>query len=355
MKKLLLSIVMMGFCTNLVCEKIVTKDQMSPDQLKTMLFNKYQGKINGIDSISRAVTDIGGIVGGATAKQKIDAAANQLSGMGSIDLDRVEADIEKTLHDTLTYIFKQSIDLADKTYAHEVSDKLFAISPWNKKIVWSPDQTRVLMLTWIPAAYKGTYEKHLNSGEPMIISWDAWVTAVPEVKDFLKEYARNSNGFSLTDRTEQFLGLIPSKPPYATSQNKLFVEMWVRPQDIFRPCLDAETIDSSCMIDPHESDLDSLPPVFRDMSQLVAMTPEHKKWFDNEKKVKYMGQWAMPWTRFGYTYDWGSLKKAAGKRAAQGASEYLLKRNSAVIIQSIIPTDNYPNVPTPRSGYIAQD
>ncbi len=355
MKKLLLSIIVVGLYASTTCEKIVTSEQMSPDQLKAMLLEKYQGKINGIDSISRAVTDISGIVGGATAKQKIDTAVNQLIGMGSIDLDRVEADIEKVLHETLTNIFKQSIDLADRTYVHEVSDQLFAISPWNKKIVWSPDQTRVLMLTWIPAAYKGTYEKCLNSGELMNISWDAWVTAVPEVKDKLREYSQNRNGFGLTDRTEQLLGLIPSKPPYAVTQNKLFVEMWVRPQDVFRPCLDAETIDSSCMIDPHESDLDSLPPVYRDMSQLVAMTPEHKAWFENEKKSKYTGQWAMPWTRFGYTYDWGSLKKAAGKRAAYGASEYLLKRGSNVLIHSIIPTDNYPNIPTPTSGYIARD
>ena len=59
------------------------------------------------------------------------------------------------------------------------------------------------------------------------------------------QYAKtNKNGFNSTDRTEQFLGLLPSKPPYSTNQNKLFVEMWVKPEDIDRPCLDGEILGS---------------------------------------------------------------------------------------------------------------
>lgn len=212
------------------------------------------------------------------------------------------------------------------------------------------------MLTWIPVTYKETYEKALENKEQMKISWDAWVTAVPEVKEFAQKYSQeNKNGFNLTDRIEQFLGLIPSKPPYAVSQNKLFVEMWVRPEDLFRPCLDAEIFDSQCVVDPHESDLSKLPQSFKDMSKMISMTDQHKAWFEKEKKGKYQGQWAMPWTRFGYTYDWGSSKKTKGKRAAQGASEYLIKSGSNVKIQSIIPTDAYPDSITPKSSYTYQE
>jgi len=336
--------------------EVIKKEDVSPQQLKAQLLAKYQGKINGIETLSRAVADIEGIAGAAAIKTKIDGAADRLTGMGSIDLDAVEKDIENLIHQTLTTIFKGSIDLASKTYRHEKSDKLFAIAPWNNKIVWNKAQTHVLMLTWIPAAYQKTYQEHLKNGQEMTITWDAWVTAVPEVKEFAQSYLRtNPNGFNLTDRIEQFLGLIPSKPPYAISQNKLFVEMWVRPEDLFRPCLDAETIDSECAIDPHESDLKNLPPVYRDMSKLISMTPEHKQWFEKEKQGKYTGQWAMPWTRFGYTYDWGSAKKAQGKREAQGASEYLIKSGSKVTIQSIIPTDEYPSAATPTSGYIYKE
>jgi hypothetical protein len=333
--------------------EFITREMATPEQLRSRLMGKYWGKINGIQNISRGTEDLKGIVEYRVILQKIDAAMNQFIGMGRVDIDRLESEIEAMIHEALTSIFKQSVALASKTYLHEISKDLFPIAPWNKKIIWNNEETHVLMLTWIPTAYQKTYRDFISSGNAMTISWDAWVTAVPEVKEFAQNYMRsNKNSFNLTDRIEQFLGLIPSKPPYEKSQNKLFVEMWVRPQDLFRPCLDAEIIDSECTIDPHESDLDDLPPVFRNMSQLIPMSDAHKQWFSAEKKGKYQGEWAMPWTRFGYTYDWGSVKKIAGKRSAQGASEYLIKKGSKVLIHNIIPTDEYPDAEIPTSGYI---
>ena len=356
MKKISIITILSIVSSVIVCEQIINKGEISSDQLKERFLQKYQGKINGIENLARSVSDLEGVSGAVVAKTMIDSAVNQFIGMGSIDIDSVEANIEKIIHESLMNMFKQSIAIADKTYLHEASNKLFAIAPWNEKIVWNPSQTHVLMLTWIPTAYKGTYEAALNSKQEMTIAWEAWVTAVPEVKEFIKNYIQNNkNGFNPTDRTEQFLGLIPSKPPYAISQNKLFVEMWVRPEDLFRPCLDAEICDTECMIDPHESDLNNLPVAFRNMSALIPMTPAHKAWFEKEKKGKYTGQWAMPWTRFGYTYDWGSLKKSAGKRAAQGASEYLIKPGSKVLINNLIPTDEYANSITPTSSYLYKE
>jgi hypothetical protein len=352
MKKSLLITALTIYSINIFGVNIVTQENMSPEQLKTQLTEKYQGKINGFQTLARLTPNYNGLMM-FPLKSKIDEAITELIAAGQIDLDKVETGIEQTLHSNLLEIFKTSIATAEKAAPHEVSKDLFAISPWNKKVVWNNAQTHVLMLTWIPAAYRKTYDDALNSGQELLIGWDAWVTAVPEVKEFTQEYVKSDkSGFNLTDRVEQFLGLLPSKPPYSTTQNKLFVEMWVKPEDLDRPCLDGEIVDSECTIDPHESDLDNLPPVYRDMSKLIPMTPEHKAWFEKEKKGKYTGDWAMPWTRFGYTYDWGSAIKSLGKRAAKGASEYLIKKNSKVMIHSLIPTDDYPNIPTPVSGYI---
>ena len=353
MKKSLLITALTVCSMNLFGTNIVTLATINPADLKANLTAKYQGKVNGFQTLARLTPNYNGPMT-FPLQSKIDDALKVFGDTGEIDLDQIEGDIEATLYANLTEIFKASIAVAEKSSKHEISNDLFAISPWNKKIIWNTAKTHVLMLTWIPAAYRKTYDDAL--GQELTIGWDAWVTAVPEVKDFLKEYAKtNKNGFNPTDRTEQFLGLLPSKPPYSTNQNKLFVEMWVKPEDIDRPCLDGEILGSECTIDPHESDLNDLPPVFRDMSKLVPMTPEHKAWFDNEKKTKYTGSWAMPWTRFGYTYDWGSSIKSLGKRAAKGGSEYLIKKNSKVIINSLIPTDDYANEPTPVSGYIYKD
>ena len=351
MKKSLLITALIVYSMNLFGTNIVTPATINPAQLKDQLTAKYQGKINGFQTLARLTPGYNGELM-FPLKNKLDKAVNELASTGQVDIDAIEADIETTLYSNLSEIFKASIAVAEKSSKHEISNDLFAISPWNKKVVWNNEQTHVLMLTWIPAAYRKTYDDALASGQELTISWDAWVTAIPEVKDFLKEYVKtNKNGFNLTDRAEQFLGLYPSKPPYSTNQNKLFVEMWVKPEDIDRPCLDGDILGSECTIDPHESDLDNLPPAFRDMSKLVPMTPEHKAWFENEKSTKYTSNWAMPWTRFGYTYDWGSAIKSFGKRAAKGASEYLIKKNSKVIINSLIPTEEYPNTPTPISGY----
>lgn len=340
--------------------QVVTKEEMTPEVLKENLTEKYQGRINGIENLARSSGDSVSVSMMLPLKSKIDTAVNQLKGMGSVDVDAVTQDIEKLIHQSLTSIFKQSIAVAEKTATHEVSSNLFAISPWNKKIVWNPAKTHVLMLTWVPHNARGEdlkkkYEDMITNKAEMTIAWDAWVTAVPEIKDFLKEYtATNKSGFNVTDRIEQYLGLIPSQPPYSVSQDKYFVEMWVRPEDLFRPCLDGEIVDTECTVDPHESDLNNLPPVYRDMSKLIPMTAQHKAWFEKEKKGKYAGDWAMPWTRFGYTYDWGSSKKSSGKRAAQGASEYLIKSGSKVMIHSVTPTDGYSKITTPASGYTAR-
>lgn len=356
MKKGLLFVLLVSCFATVMQAVVISKKEMSPAQLKDQLLKKYGGRMNGIENLARVTSEIEDVANATFTRQKIEIAVNQFAGMGSIDIDAVEKGIENAIHQSLMAIFNKSIDLASKTHRHEASDNLFAIAPWNKKVIWNTEKTHVLMLTWIPSAYSATYQKFLDSGEDMKIAWDAWVTAVPEVKEFAQNYVKsNKNGFNLTDRIEQFLGLIPSKPPYAISQNKLFVEMWVRPEDLFRPCLDAEIIDTECVIDPHESDMSDLPPAFRDMSKLIPMSSDHKKWFDKEKKGKYSGQWAMPWTRFGYTYDWGSSKKIEGKRAAQGASEYLIKSGSNVKIHSIIPTDEYPSATTPKSGYVYQE
>jgi hypothetical protein len=328
-------------------QRIVLKGEISPNELRSLLEDKYSETISAIQHLARGISYPGAVAAAYIADSHIGTAVDTLIGMGEIDLDKVENDIEKAISNALTSIFKTTIAKARASKKHEVSHALFAISPWNKKIVWNRAKTHVLMVTWVPGAYKTPYINALISQKPMTIQWDAWVTAVPELKEFAQKYlaSRISPKFKLTDRIEQYLGLIPTKPPYARTQDKYFVEMWVRLEDLFRPCVDAQVIDEECVIDPYEEDLASLPPAFRDMSKLIPMTAEHKIWFEHEKKNKYSGEWAMPWTRFGYTYDWGALKQMdQAKLTVQGASEYLIKKGSNVIIKGVTPTNDYPNL-----------
>lgn len=131
MKKVLLSVL---FLTPFAFILEAKRDRVDKtEQLKNKLLSKYQGKINGIERLARETSDMTGVADAASIRQKIDMAVNQLAGMGSIDIDAVEGDIEKAIHKSLMSMFNQSIDLASKAYRHEVSDNLFAIRLGIKK------------------------------------------------------------------------------------------------------------------------------------------------------------------------------------------------------------------------------
>ena len=44
-------------------------------------------------------------------------------------------------------------------------------------------------------------------------------------------------------------------------------------------------------------------PEWADDSYVVGET-NFREWFDYQKSVAYVGDYACPWTQLGYTYDW---------------------------------------------------
>ena len=75
-----------------------------------------------------------------------------------------------------------------------------------------------------------------------------WVTAVPQVRDFCRALGTRDNA-AITNRLLQLIGLPP------TGKNARFVEMWVSPKDMMRPCPDREVDDNRCEVDA-ASDVD---------------------------------------------------------------------------------------------------
>ena len=108
-------------------------------------------------------------------------------------------------------------------------------------------------------------------------------------------------------RIKQYLGLRPE------NDFSKFVEIWVKPEDLVRPCKDPEINDRQCQLD------------FTNNNQ------EDMKRFD---KLKEETQ-GYPWTQLGYTYDWGN------PNGHVGASEFIIKKGSNVIVKEVIEADNY--------------
>jgi hypothetical protein len=138
---------------------------------------------------------------------------------------------------------------------------------------------------------------------------ETWVTVVPEIKTFFKTHAdANSN---VTLRALQLLGLP------ANNSNTYFVEFWVNPQSLFRPTPDNEINDTTAQL--------TFPS---------SAASDYKQWFNDNIIYSYFPE-RYPWTRLGYTYDWGESSSHIG------LSEFVLKQNSMVEVNSVTPTVDY--------------
>ncbi|MFH1740313.1 MAG: hypothetical protein ABIH23_14995 [bacterium] len=226
---------------------------------------------------------------------------------------------EEELHQA----YLNAVEDAKTAEASEISDTLTAIVEENDTLVWKgePENKQVLMVTWTSwTGYDAMVGKtikmdkflHINAKTAMGIyetSRDIWVTAVPELQNFctLHRLARQD----LVLRLEQLLGL----PPH--NGKTRFVEFWVDPDDLFRPSPDPEISDRQAELEFPET-----------------VSEEYIQWF-NELKSNSYGEDGYPWTRLGYTYDWGNPNSEVG------LSEFVIREGAVVDVHSATITDEY--------------
>lgn len=204
-------------------------------------------------------------------------------------------------------LYKEAVVDAKTVRPDKISQKLIPIIPENTDLI--RDETgEVLVLVWTD--YSG-YDNYLN--KKMAMGKEAWVTLVPELENFCQPLGLDYPETVL--RLEQVLGLPPN------NNKTRFVEAWVAPEQLFRSCPDSEINDSEC-------DLDY--PV----SAFNSVNIEYQKWFEHLKSISYLDN-GYPWTRLGYTYDWGSSKSHIG------LSEFVIKQGAEVIVKNVLATQEY--------------
>ena len=141
-----------------------------------------------------------------------------------------------------------------------------------------------------------------------------WVTAAPQLLEFMNREVTTD----VDMRIRQLLGLPPNAP------NSFFIEFWVRPQDMFRPCPDNQITDSSC---------DLCFPKIADST--------YKAWINDNRISRYYKcsvNEKYPWTQLGYTYDWNP-----GNKSHIGLSEFVIKPYVNIKVKSILRTKEYLN------------
>lgn len=222
---------------------------------------------------------------------------------------------KKISSNDLDAVYTQSIVDASYPEPHEISSSLTSISPNNKTLEWKEIDGKqyVLVSTWV--ANKSYYPA---SGIYNTKHYDVWVTAIPDLNNLWDNVApKDSKDNEL--RLKQLLGMPP------TVKKSYFIEFWVQPKDLFRPCPDKEIEDKSCGL-CFDNEQDSL----------------HIQWIRNLRNNSYYNCDGdkYPWTQLGYTYDWHPKNKTH-----IGLSEFVINYNSDIFVHRVYTTEEYLNKP----------
>jgi len=238
----------------------------------------------------------------------------------------------RDVSDAYKKAYKEALEDTEVAEQTEISTRLLAVVPWydtlnddilhGSSIKWenptNPSNSRVLVETIVDRQdYIDYYKDHI--GEEIFLTLSCWVTIVPELKNYFigKSYPPTR------ERIIQLKGLNPAK------DYSILVEMWVYPKDLFRPAPDPEITD-------HEGELSvkvaednwTFPS---DSNAFLTLIDEalylekgwinpvkYKDWFIDAAQTYYdrsgddVSEWGSPWTRLGYTYDWGPSRDRLG-------------------------------------------
>jgi hypothetical protein len=213
--------------------------------------------------------------------------------------------------------YRAAIEDARTAAPSEITTSLTPLVPYNESLVWRTmrDSIRqVLVVTWGGADTLPT----AATGDTVTTDQDVWVTAVPQLRQFCGRLDRQGDALQL--RLAQRLGL----PPDADYDR--FVELWVRPQDLVRPCPDPEVTDRECELSP---------PV---PTTHVQISDAHRDWFRGLRQTSY-GPDGYPFTGLGYTYDWNPSTDEVGP------SEFVLRPGETATVNATYTTGEYCRVP----------
>ena len=206
-------------------------------------------------------------------------------------------------------LYKLSIINSIYPDSSEICTKLVQINDSNKTLIRKNinGEEYILVCTWKQNVSFYQKDTVFNTG-----TYPIWVTTAPELKNRIKKESPKDVNLRLI----QLLGLPP------TAQYSYFVEFWVRPVDLFRPCPDKEITDSKC-----------------DLCFPEGTDAEHIKWINENRISRYYQcdlYYQYPWGQLGYTYDWNPKNKSHF-----GLSEFIIGTNKTIYINRIVTTLEY--------------
>jgi len=211
-----------------------------------------------------------------------------------------------------SYLYREAIENSMSPGPSKISTDLVPINTQNADLLWKKidGEDYILVVTWKQNI--SYYKPYLDSAYYNTGKYPIWITTAPELLKRMK--AENSQDVDF--RLKQLLGL----PPNATYS--YFVEFWVKPEDLFRPCPDSEITDSQC---------DLCFPENTDASHITWINSNRiSRYYECELYDNY------PWSQLGYTYDWNPENKSH-----VGLSEFVIETNKNIVVNAIYTTKDY--------------
>ncbi|HAA22815.1 MAG TPA: hypothetical protein DCR93_39490 [Cytophagales bacterium] len=199
----------------------------------------------------------------------------------------------------------------------EIVNYLWGINPSHPQLQYKniDGELYVKAVSWMSqSAYDKYYKASMGQAYP--VTYPSWVTLVPQIQASC-QLAGYDNSYPMELRLRMALGLPPS---FQEEPSRVFVEMWVRPQDVNRP---------AATPDPYTN--------FAGLDIPINVTDEYRLWFNDTRAYQYtLDGVGYPWTQLGYTYDW-----APQNTNHVGFSEYVLKTDITVYLDAAYPTEEY--------------
>ena len=181
-------------------------------------------------------------------------------------------------------ILDAKFDAAVKDASEALEEEKYTIvtlDEYSDKVSWNADKTQLLVVTLTsnPDSYK--------EGETVKSDSVVWVVNEKELLMWFQDHKDGVRDWDL--RFKQLFG----EPRTSRATHMAF--LWVSPNDLMRPAYvpDVKAYDMRTSFEGNDADNTERMMWF-------------KNWFDARAAKSYEGPDARPWTRLGYTYDWGS-------------------------------------------------
>jgi hypothetical protein len=233
------------------------------------------------------------------------------------DKDTKNTPMLPLIHDRIEYLdslFTSAMLDAQNPKPSEISNKLINLET-NKKLIDTiiNGERYIKMVSW-----KANPKWFPNNGKYNTSSYDIWVTVAPIIQDSCRNYFKTQKDPNM--RLRQLLGLQP------LTVETFFLELWVKPADLYRPTPDNETNDNTAGLNMPSN-----------------VSPGYREWFNHTRAFQYndcndtlFKQYGYPWTQLGYTYDWSPENPSH-----EGLSEFVINQQTNVYISGKHLTSSY--------------